>query len=102
MKLKFKVSVNGEASRVKPSKKKFCIKVGKKMFEKKFEKKFLGKIFSKNVLTKKNVRIINYETKIFIIKLYSNIDKCHTIIALLAPFDKTGRKTGSIENVCGI
>ena len=25
-------------------------------------------------------------------KIYSNIDKYHTTIALLAPFDKTGRK----------
>ena len=38
----------------------------------------------------------------FITKLYSNIDKCHIIFALLAPFDKIGRKTGSNENVCGI
>ena len=30
-----------------------------------------------------------------ITKIYSNIDKCHTILALLAPFDRTGRKTGS-------
>ena len=40
--------------------------------------------------------------KKFITKLYSNIDKCHTIFALLASFDKTGRKTGNNENVCGI
>ena len=45
---------------------------------------------------------INSKTKIFITKLYSNIDKYHTIFALLAPFDKTGRKTGSDEKVCGI
>ena len=32
-------------------------------------------------------------TKIFITKIYSNIDKCHTIFSLLALFGKTGRKT---------
>ena len=45
---------------------------------------------------------INYKRKIFITKIYSNIDKCHTIFALLAPFYRTGRKTASNENVCGI
>ena len=50
-----------------------------------FEKKFWQKKFGK----------INYKKKIFITKIYSNIDKCHTIFALLAPFDKTGRKTES-------
>ena len=39
---------------------------------------------------KKNVGKINYKTKIFITKISSNIDKCHTIIDLLAPVDKTG------------
>ena len=53
-------------------------------------------------LDKKNVGKINYKRKIFINKIYSNIDKCHTIFALLAPFDRTGRKTGSNENVCDI
>ena len=62
--------------------------VEKKIFEKSFDKKNLGKINSK--------------TKIFITKLYSNIDKCHTIFAMLAPFEKTGCGTGSNENVCGI
>ena len=56
--------------------------------EKSFDKKKFGKI--------------NYKRKIFINKIYSNIDKCHTIFALLSPFDRTGRKTGSNENVCGI
>ena len=42
------------------------------------------------------------KTKLFITKIYSNIDKCHIIFALLAPFDKTGRTTWSNENVCGI
>ena len=54
------------------------------MLEKSFDKKNFGKI--------------NYKRKIFITKIYSNIDKCHTIFALLAPFDRTG----SNENVCGI
>ena len=58
------------------------------MFEESFDKKNFGKINSK--------------TKIFITKLDNNIDKCHTIFALLAPFDKTGRKTESNENVSGI
>ena len=48
----------------------------------------------------KNVGKINYKRNIFITKIYSNIDKCHTIFALLAPFDRTGRKTGSNKNVC--
>ena len=51
------------------------------MFEKSFDKKNVGKINSK--------------IKMFITKLYSNIDKCYSIFALLAPFDNTGRKTGS-------
>ena len=50
----------------------------------------------------KNFGKINSKRKIFINKIYSNIDKCHAIFALLAPFDRTGRKTGSNENVCGI
>ena len=60
-------------------------------------KKILKKCFDE-----KNVGKINYKRKIFIIKIYSSIDKCHTIFALLAPFDRTGRKTGINENVCGI
>ena len=58
------------------------------MLEKSFDKKNLGKI--------------NCKRKIFITKIYSNIDKCDTIFALLTPFDRTGRKTGSNENVSGI
>ena len=65
------------------------------------EKNFETKIFEKS-FDKKNFGKINFKTKIFITKLYSNIDKCHTIFAVLAPFDKTERKTGSNENVCGI
>ena len=73
------VSVNEETARVRPSK------------TKKIEKKL-----------EKNFGTINYKTKIFITKIYSNIDKGHTFFALLAPFDKTGQKTGSNEIVCGI
>ena len=51
--------------------------------KKNFEKKMLQKSFDK-----KNVVKINYKTKIFITKINSNIDKCHTIFALLAPCDK--------------
>ena len=123
------VSVNGRASRVKTSKNKFLKEVGKKclkknvektILENKFKKKIWKKVlqkklkkkkFWKKVLTKKmleksfdkkNVGKINYNRKIFITKIYSNIDKCQIIFALLAPFDRTGRKTGSNENVCGI
>ena len=56
------------------------------------------KNFGKEILKKKFWKK-NYKRKIFIIKIYSNIDKCHTIFALLAPFDRTGRKTRSNENV---
>ena len=79
----------------------------KKNLEKKFWKKnvvkkvLTTKIFKKS-FDNKNFGKMNSKTKIFITKLYSNIDKCHTIFALLAPFDKTGRRTGSNENVCGI
>ena len=71
------------------------------MLEKIFFLNFEKKIFQKSC-DKKNFGKINSKTKIFVTKLYSNIDKCHAIFALLAPFDKTGRKTGSNENVCGI
>ena len=69
----------------------------KRFWEKNVEKKILEKSFNK-----KKFRKINYKRKIFLNKIYSNIDKCHAIFALLAPFDRTGRKTGSNENVCGI
>ena len=78
-------------------KKNFGKNFGKKILKKKFWKKVLEKSFDKI-----NVGTINYKRKIFINKIYSNIYKCHTIFALLAPFDRTGRKTGSNENVCGI
>ena len=42
-------------------------------------------------MLKKNVGKIDYKTKIFITKTYSNIDRCYTIFALLAPFDKTAK-----------
>ena len=78
--------------------KKFCEKnLRKKILEQKFWNKILEKSFDK-----KNFRKINYKTKIFKTKIYSNIDKCHTIFALLALFDKTGRKTGSNDIVRGI
>ena len=84
-------------------KKKFLEKkFDKKILGKKFRKKILGKKFRKKSFDKKNVGKIDSKTKIFITKLYSNIDKCHTIFVLLVLFDKTGRKTGSNENVCGI
>ena len=91
--------------RVKPSKKNFerswkkkkNLILGKKFGKKNFEKKGLEKRFDKKKFGK-----INSKTKIFITKLYSNIDKCHNIFALLAPFDETGRKTRSNVNVCGI
>ena len=70
---------------------------GKKMLKKKFWKKVLEKSFDK-----KNFGKINYKRKIFINKIYNKIDKCHTIFDLLAPFDRTGRRSGSNENVCGI
>ena len=53
------------------------------MLENSFDKKKFGKI--------------NYKKKIFITKIYSNIDKCHTIFALLAPFDRTGRRQGVMK-----
>ena len=94
------VSVNRVASRVKPSKKNFEKKleknVEKQILEKKFwKKKMLEKNHEKKNFgkskTKKNEKI-NYKTKIFITKIYRNIDKCHTIFALLAPFDKSRPK----------
>ena len=97
------VSINGEASRVRPKKKNFGKKIKKKKiwnknFGKKIEKQILKKKCRKKIL-KKNSGKINYKTKIVITKIYSNIDKCHTIFSLLAPFDKTGRKTGKTSVV---
>ena len=93
------VFVNGRASRIKPSKK----KIMKKSFEKKnFGKNILEKKCWKKVLIKKKIGKINYKRKKFITTIYSNIDKCHNIFALLSPFDRTERKTWSNENVCGI
>ena len=48
------------------------------MLKKIWEKKNLEKSFDK-----RNFGKINYKRKIFITKIYSNIDKCHTIFALL-------------------
>ena len=83
-------------------KKKFQEKKFEKSFETKNLKKMLGKKFLEKSFDKKNFGKINYKSKIFINKIYSNIVKCHTIFVLLAPFDRTGRQTGSNENVCGI
>ena len=63
----------------------------KKNFEKKMSKKFFFLILEKS-FDKKNVGKINYRTKIFITKIYSNIVKCHIILALLAFFDKNRAK----------
>ena len=73
--------------------KKFWKKNSEKSFDKKIRKKVLTKKFGKK-FWQKDFGKINYKTKIFITKIYSNIDKCHTIFSLLAPFDKTVRKTG--------
>ena len=73
----------------------------KKILKKNVETKFWEKMFEKS-FDKKNFGKINCKRKIFINKIYSNIDKCYTIFALLSPFERTGRKTGSNENVCGI
>ena len=70
-----------------------------KILKKKCWKKVLTKTILEKSFDKKNVGKIDSKTKIFITKNYSNIDKCHTIFAVLAPFEKTGRKTGSNENV---
>ena len=94
-------------------KKNFRKKILKKSFEKKnYFKKILKKKCWKKLSTKKilekslnNKKFWNnklQKKKKIITKIYSNIYKCHTIFALLAPFDRTGQKTGSNENVCGI
>ena len=64
---------------------------GKKMLKKKFWKKNSEKkILEKNFIfkLKKNGGKTNNRTKIFITKIYNNIDTCHIIFALLASFDK--------------
>ena len=50
----------------------------KRVLEKSFDEKIVGKI--------------NYRTKIFITKIYSNIDEYHIFFASLASFDKNGAK----------
>ena len=40
----------------------------------------------------KNCEKKNFKTKIFITKIYNIINKCNTIFALLAPFDKNREK----------
>ena len=64
----------------------------KKFWEKNFGKKILRKKFWKFFFDKNNVGKINYRTKIFITKIYSNIHKCYIIFALLASFDKNMAK----------
>ena len=67
-------------------------KILKKHYEKKILKKNFGKKISEKSFDKKNVGKINYRTKLFITKIYSNIDKCHIMFALLASFDKNRAK----------
>ena len=70
------------------------INLEKKFWKKKFQEKILENFEKKFRQFRKNFGKINYKTKIFITKIYVNIYS-HTIFALLAPFDKTGRKTES-------
>ena len=80
------VSVNGEASEIKLTKKKCSKKrFGIENFRKKFKKNY-WKFFFLNVVNK------NFQTKIFIIKIYNNINESDTIFALLASFDKNSEK----------
>ena len=70
-----------------------------KLFEKKFWKQNVGKNFWKQNIWKfgkKNFGKINYKTKIFITKIYSNIDKCHIIFVFRQEQGKSNK------NVCGI
>ena len=53
-----------------------------KVLKKKIWKKVSIKSFGK----------INYKRKIFINKIYSNIDKCHTVSALLASIEQGERQ----------
>ena len=73
----------------------------KKFWEKNFKKEFLKQKFDeKNVeksFDKKNFGKINYKTKIFITKIYSNIDKCHTILA--SPFCTLRQEQGDRQRV---
>ena len=62
------VSINGEASRVRPSKKKILKKSWKKIWRKIWKEDFGKKFWQKNYAK------INYKTKIFITKIYSNIE----------------------------
>ena len=48
-------------------------------------------------MTKKNLGKINYIAKLCITKIYSKSDKCHTIFALLAPFEKKGERLGVMK-----
>ena len=65
-------------------------KLKKNFWKNNYRKKMLRKKFSEQNVWKKFWR--NYKTKLFITNIYSNIDKCHIIFALLAPFDKNRAK----------
>ena len=73
----------------------------KKMLKKDFWNNILGKKFWNKILEKsfdkRNFGKINYKRKIFITKIYSNIDKCHTIFALLAPSTKQSERQGVMK-----
>ena len=93
LKTNFETKILENEFETKILKKKFRRKILKKKFWRKILKiKFCKKNFGKK-FWQKDFGKINYKTKIFIAKIYSNIDKCHTIFSLLAPFDKTGWKT---------
>ena len=63
--------------------------------KKNFGKNILKKKIYENTFDKKSFGKINSETKIFITKLYSNIDKYHTIFAL--PSIKQGGSQGVMK-----
>ena len=62
---------------------------GKQILEKCFEKK---KNLEKRSFTSKNIEKKDIKTKILITKIYNNINKCDTIVALLAPLDRNRGK----------
>ena len=72
---------------------------GKKMLGKKFWKKILGTKFWKKILGTKFWKNKLQKKKIFITKIYSNIDKCHTIFALrlFAPSTEQGERQGVMK-----
>ena len=73
--------IEGKALEKKNFDKSWRKNFGKKIKKKNFYTKILGKKFEKKCRKKiwqKNFGKINYKTKIFITKIYSNIDKWHT------------------------